>query len=146
MNAWQFSAGLTALGGIAIHIVLPEMTFFRRIPGAPLPEFELPRWLGFVGGRSPEQTNKVLWRYLRAGWHFLSVDGVVTGCLLLAASFGALGSPDAANVFALATAIRFAAYGVLWFAVVAAHHTTPFNAPQWLLMFAVAVQSWLGAR
>ncbi|MEZ0368275.1 MAG: hypothetical protein ACAI44_04225, partial [Candidatus Sericytochromatia bacterium] len=82
------------------------------------------------------------WAFLRACWHFLTFDGLLTTVLLLLAAFGKL--PGAAAV-AITTAIRLSGYSLIWVLFVAPVRHGLLRAPQWLLLAAIAALAGLGS-
>jgi hypothetical protein len=75
------------------------------------------------------------WSYLRAAWHFLTIDFVFASIVFAVAASSV--SP-ALVLLVRITAVRYATYAVVWFIIVALKHRSIWRAPQWALLLAIA--------
>jgi len=75
------------------------------------------------------------WSYLRAAWHFLTIDFVFAAIVFAVAASSA--SP-ALGLLVRITAVRYAIYAVAWFIFVALKQRSIWRAPQWVLLRAIA--------
>ncbi len=142
MNLPLLGCAVLAGIGAVVHGTLPEIAILRGAMTQELPRTALPAPLRFLGHDTPGEDTKLQWRYLRIGWHFLTIDAATTSLLLLLAAFGQL---QHASAIAQVTALRYAAYGCLWLVGVALWHRSIFRAPQWLFLFLVAALAWWGS-
>ncbi len=142
MNVQLLIAGILAAMGAAVHAGLPESAIFRNATATTLPRLSLPHPLRFLGYGTVREDTALQWRCLRAGWHFLSVDATATAMILL---WVAIAQPQYGRVVGITVAIRFAAYGLLWLAIVAIRDRNLLRAPQWALFFLIAAFAWWGS-
>ena len=134
------ASGLSLLAA-ALHGILGETAIFHQALDNPLPPFRLPRTLRFLALATPAENSALHWAYLRASWHFLTLDFIVSTILFGMAASSA--SPALENVVRV-TAVRYIAYAAAWLLIVAVRHRSVVGAPQWLLMLAIAGCALLG--
>jgi len=134
------ASGLSLLAA-AIHGILGETAIFHQARANPLPPFRLPRALRFLTIGTPAENSALHWAYLRASWHFLTLDFIVSTILFGMAASST--SPTLENVVRV-TAVRYIAYAAAWLLIVAVRHRSVVGAPQWLLVLAIAGCALLG--
>jgi len=134
------ASGLSLLAA-AIHGILGETAIFHQARANPLPPFRLPRSLRFLTLATPAENSALHWAYLRASWHFLTLDFIVSAILFGMAASST--SPALENVVRV-TAVRYIAYAAAWLLIVAVRHRSVVGAPQWLLLLAIAGCALLG--
>jgi hypothetical protein len=129
--------GASALSAMAaiLHGGLGESTILQRAIKTPLPLLRISKAFSFLAADTPEANTSVQWRYLRATWHLVTIDFLISAGLFAACVY----KPSPALVLvARITAGRYVAYAILWLLVVAVHHRSVFRAPQWILLLAIA--------
>jgi len=89
------ASGLSLLAA-ALHGILGETAIFHQARANPLPPFRLPRALRFLTLATPAENSALHWAYLRASWHFLTLDFIVSTILFGMAASSA--SPALENV------------------------------------------------
>ena len=134
------ASGLSLLTA-ALHGILGETAIFHQARANPLPPFRLPRALRFLTLATPAENSALHWAYLRASWHFLTLDFIVSTILFGMAASST--SPALENVVRV-TAVRYIAYAAAWLLIVAVRHRSVVGAPQWLLVLAIAGCALLG--
>ena len=124
----------------ALHGVLGETAILRAAIGTPLPQLRLPRAFRFLALSTSAENIDLQWRYLRAGWHFLTIDFIFSTILFAVAAF----TPSPAlGLMVPVTAVRYTVYAIFWLLIVALHHRSIFRTPQWVLLLAIAGCAWL---
>ena len=134
------ASGLSLLAA-AVHGILGETAIFHQARANPLPPFRLPRALRFLTLATPAENSALHWAYLRASWHFPTLDFIVSTILFGMAASST--SPALENVVRV-TAVRYIAYAAAWLLIVAVRHRSVVGAPQWLLVLAIAGCALLG--
>ena len=134
------ASGLSLLAA-AVHGILGETAIFHPARANPLPPFRLSRALRFLTLATPAENSALHWAYLRASWHFLTLDFIVSTILFGMAASST--SPALENVVRV-TAVRYIAYAAAWLLIVAVRHRSVVGAPQWLLLLAIAGCALLG--
>ena len=131
---------LSALGAV-LHGGLGDSAILRGAVKTPLPSLRIAPAFSFLAADTPEANTNLQWRYLRATWHLLTVDFIVSAVLFAVCA----AAPTEPLMLAVRiTAIRYGAYAVLWLTVVALHHKNILRAPQWLLLLTIAACAGLG--
>ncbi|MFD3659505.1 hypothetical protein ACFWVF_02720 [Streptomyces sp. NPDC058659] len=125
MNSWLLTAGITAVGVAAVHIVGGRRDVVRPL---------------LASGLADEPK-----RVLHAVWHMVSVDLVLSGLALLYLSLTA-GTPGTGLV-AWFVAAHFIAYAAAFLVVtLSVGWSRPLlRLPQWILLLPVAVLAAAGA-
>jgi len=134
------ASGLSLLAA-AVHGILGETAIFHQARANPLPPFRLPRALRFLTLATPAENSALHWAYLRASWHFLTLDFIVSTILFGVAASST--SPALENLVRV-TALRYIGYAAAWLLIVAVRHRSVVGAPQWLLLLAIAGCGLLG--
>ena len=141
MNGALATASVLSALTAVLHGGLGESAIFRGAIKTPLPWLRTAPVFSFLAADTPEANTNLQWRYLRATWHLLTVDFIVSAVLFAVC---AAASTETLTLAAQITAIRYAGYAVLWLIVVAMHHKSILRAPQWLLLLTIAACVWLG--
>jgi len=141
MNGSLVAASILSALAAALHGGLGETAILRAAVRTPLPRLQPPSAFAFLAAETAEANTEIQWRYLRTTWHFLTIDFICSTVLF--AVCARTPSPTLVLVVRV-TAIRYAAYAIAWLVFVALHHRSIFRAPQWALLFAIAVCAWLG--
>jgi hypothetical protein len=128
------ASALSAIGAV-LHGGLGESAILQRVIKTPLPSLEISKAFSFLAADTPEANTNLQWRYLRATWHLLTIDFLISVGLFAACVY--MPSPSLL-LMARITAGRYVAYAGLWLLVVAVHHRSVFRAPQWILLLAIA--------
>jgi hypothetical protein len=141
MNEPLLAASILSALAAALHGGLGETAIFRAAVRTPLPQLQLPSAFAFLAAQTAEANTEIQWRYLRAIWHFVTIDFICSTVLFAVSAF----TPAPTLVLVVRfTAIRYAAYAIAWLVIVALHHRSIFRAPQWALPLAIAGCAWLG--
>jgi hypothetical protein len=128
------ASALSAMGAV-LHGGLGESAILRRAIKTPLPPLRISKAFSFLAADTPEANTNLQWRYLRATWHLLTIDFLISAGLFAACVY--MPSPSL-MLMARITAGRYVAYASLWLLVVAVHHRSVLRAPQWILLLAIA--------
>ena len=139
MSASLLVASLLSAVAAALHGLLGESAILRGATKTSLPRLRLPSTFAFLGMLSNAPDAALQWSYLRAAWHFLTIDFVFASIVFAVAASSA--SP-ALVLLVRITAVRYATYAVAWFIIVALKHRSIWRAPQWALLLAIAACAW----
>ncbi|MBT2529365.1 hypothetical protein J7E91_29200 [Streptomyces sp. ISL-99] len=124
MNGWFLTAGITAAGVAAIHIIAGGRDVVRPL----------------LAGDVPAEPRRVL----HAVWHMVSVDLALAAAALIWLS---LADRPGGDAMAWLIAAHFVAYSAAFLVVtLAAGWSKPLlRLPQWMLLLPVAVSAAAGA-
>ena len=139
-------AGVLSILGALMHGGVAEMLLLRRVVHKNVVRYrpvEHARKMTALAKKMGADESAQIWRYLNAGWHFLTVNFVVAGVVLLR---GAYHVPEHYDLLAKFIAVLFAGHMFVWLGFVALpRKLNILRAPQWLLVGAIAVFAWLGS-
>ncbi len=122
---------LTAL----VHTALGGGVLMRHVSRQAFAPVKMPRAFAWMAPPEPDANAAVQKAYLRAIWHVIGVDALLSGGYMFAIAAGLIpGSTDALFNIAL----RFSGLGVLWVVMVCIPTHRWLRAPQWILTFVVA--------
>ena len=76
MSASLLVASLLSAVAAALHGLLGESAILRGATKTSLPRLRLPSTFAFLGMPSHASDAILQWSYLRAAWHFLTIDFV----------------------------------------------------------------------
>jgi hypothetical protein len=133
------ASALSAMGAV-LHGGLGDSAILQRAIKTPLPPLRISKAFSFLAADTPEANTNLQWRYLRATWHLLTIDFLISAGLFAACVY--MPSPSLV-MMARITAWRYVAYAGLWLLVVAVHHRSVFRAPQWILLLAIAASVYV---
>ena len=134
------ASALSAVGAV-LHGGLGESAILQRAIKTALPPLRISKAFSFLAADTPEANTNLQWRYLRATWHLLTSDFLISAWLFAACVH--MPSPSL-ELMARITAGRYVADASLWLLVVAVHHSSVLRAPQWILLLAIAACVFVG--